>query len=61
MSEAKILDDKQKAAEVTEEAKVAEVEATEEVEEESFKQMFEASLKEHPEVRRGEMVNGMIS
>lgn len=28
--------------------------------EESFAQLFEASLKEQPEVRRGEMVNGMI-
>ena len=29
-------------------------------EEESFKQMFEASLKEQPVVKRGEMINGMI-
>lgn len=29
-------------------------------EEESFKQMFEASLKEQPEVKRGEMITGMV-
>ncbi len=29
-------------------------------EEESFKQMFEASLKEQPEVKRGEMIKGMV-
>jgi small subunit ribosomal protein S1 len=31
-----------------------------EMEEESFKQMFEASLKEQPVVRRGEMIRGMV-
>ena len=30
------------------------------VEEESFKQLFEASLKEQTEIRRGEMVDGMV-
>jgi len=33
---------------------------TEEPEEESFKQMFEASLKEQPVVKRGEMIKGMV-
>jgi small subunit ribosomal protein S1 len=35
-------------------------EQNEGVEEESFKQMFEASLKEQPVVRRGEMIKGMV-
>jgi len=34
--------------------------ATDEPEEESFKQMFEASLKEQPVVKRGEMIKGMV-
>jgi len=34
--------------------------STLETEEESFKQMFEASLKEQPVVKRGEMVKGMV-
>ncbi|MDQ6970793.1 MAG: 30S ribosomal protein S1 [Mariprofundus sp.] len=33
---------------------------TAEPEEESFKQMFEASLKEQPIVKRGEMIRGMV-
>ncbi len=35
-------------------------EAEPEAEEESFKQMFEASLKEQPVVKRGEMIKGMV-
>jgi len=34
--------------------------ASAESEEESFKQMFEASLKEQPIVKRGEMIKGMV-
>ena len=34
--------------------------STPEAEEESFKQMFEASLKEQPVVKRGEMVKGLV-
>ena len=35
-------------------------EQNEGIEEESFKKMFEASLKEQPIVRRGEMIKGMV-
>jgi len=38
----------------------AEADADASPEEESFRQMFEASLKEQPVVKRGEMVKGMI-
>jgi len=47
MSEAKELENMQDAQ-------------SEEVEEESFKQMFEASLKEQPVLRRGETIKGMV-
>ncbi|ATX81446.1 SSU ribosomal protein S1P [Mariprofundus ferrinatatus] len=47
MSEAKKLDDVKEVQDAV-------------VEEESFKQLFEASLKEQTEVRRGEMVDGMV-
>jgi len=56
MSEAKVANE---AKAVNEELEV--VPGTQEVaEEESFKQMFEASLKEEPIVKRGEMIKTMV-